>query len=267
MTPVREIQGGAIRVAVGSALVAALKSESQTFVAYVNFDTVLDNDWLIAFQNEANSGAESWSSFGKENGKLRFFPGGEGGEPPAKVWGLAVATWDQSASAWKFYFYDFSKNELKALGSGTNAMTWFGIEPKHIQFGLWNGTEEFNGKYAAAAIFGGKALSAGEIEALAKAETVADWAASEPTALWIFDQKGSGEHVVDEMGHGADQGGIAQGTTLYVEATLPLPLRVPEAPEEHPGAEAPTFVGAKTDTGLEAAKRYVKTDVGLVEIT
>lgn len=266
MTHVREIQSGSIRVALGSALEAALKGKSQTLISYVRFDEGGGTDWLIAFQNESNVGAESWSSFGKESNNLRYYPGGRGGSPAGAVWGLAVATFNGSTC--KFYFYNLATSTLVELGSELFAgLNWSGV-PARVQFGQWNGTEQFNGKYAAAAIFGGKAMTAEEIKTLAGMKSVESWATLEPTALWIFDQAGSGEKVTDLMGHGADQGEITQSTTSYVEATLPLPLRDSEVePEEHPGAEKPAFVGVKTEAGLEAVKRYVKTEAGLEEIT
>lgn len=273
MSHVREIEAGAIRVALGSALNGALKGKSQTFVSYVKFDSGSGTDWLVAFQNESNGGAESWSSFGKESGALRFFPGGSGTTPNGGVWGLAVATWNQETSTFAFYFYNFVTEILEELGTGSNSMSWSGTPPARVQFGLWNGSEEFHGKYAACAIFGGKAMTKTEIKALAASKSVEAWAALEPTALWIFDQKGSGEKVVDLMGHGADQGAIPQGETTYVESTLPLVLREGEEgggepePEKNPGAEKPTLVAVKTEAGLEAVKRYVKTESGLVEIT
>lgn len=275
MTHVREIEGGAIRVAFGSALGAVLKGHDQTFVSYVRFDSAGGTDWLISFANEVFGNAESWSSFGKESSDLRFYPGGQGESPPGDKWGLAVATWKQSTDTFHFYFYNFETHELESLGTGTfgGGLTWGEPDPKRIQFGLWNASEEFNGKYAGAAIFG-KTLSAAEIEALAAASSVEAWASSSPTALWIFDQKESSEKVTDLMGHGADEGSITQGSTSYVniESGLPLPLREGEEPGEEegsepkPGAAAPTFVGVKTETGLEPATRYVKTESGLVEL-
>lgn len=271
MTQVRELQGGAIRVAFGTALGAALKAHDQTFVSYVRFDSGGGTDWLISFANEALNNSENYSSLGKEGSDLRFYPGPQGLTPPGGKWGLAVATWKQSTTTYHFYFYNLETHELESLGTGTfGGLTWGEPDPKRIQFGLWNSSEEFNGKYAGAAIFN-KALSGSEIEALATAESVEAWASSGPTALWIFDQKESSEKVTDLMGHGADQGSITQGSTSYVniEAGLPLPLRVGEeagGEEPNPGAEEPTFVGVKTETGLEAATRYVKTEGGLIEV-
>lgn len=276
MTFVREFKTpGAIRVAFGSALGAALKGHDQSLISYVRFDEAAGIDWLIAFEDEANDNAENWSSFGKEGGggNLAWYPGAQGLSPAGGVWGLAVATWKQSTAAYHFYFYNFNTLELESLGTGTFTLAWGATNPKRVQFGLWDAFEEFNGRYAGAAIFG-KALSAGEIEALAKAKSLEAWASSGPAALWIFDQEGSGEKVTDLMGHGADQGSIPQGgSTNYLEVAggLPLPLREgeeagEEEPEEHPGAEAPTFVGVKTESGLEPVTRYVKTEAGLVEV-
>lgn len=275
MTHVREIEGGAIRVAFGSALGAALKGHDQTLVSYVRFDSGGGTDWLISFGNEAMNNAEAYSSLGKESSDLRFYPGPQGLAPPGGKWGLAVATWKQSTDTYHFYFYNLETHELETLGTGTfgGGLTWGEPDPKRIQFGLWNSSEEFNGKYASAAIFD-RTLSSAEIEALAAASSVEAWASSEPTALWIFDQEESSEKVSDLMGHGADEGSITQGSTSYVnvESGLPLPLREGEEPGEEessepkPGAEAPTYVGVKTETGLEAATRYVKTESGLVEL-
>lgn len=269
MAHVRKIEGGAIKVAFGSALGAALKAHDQTIVSYVNFDAGGGTDWLLAFTNEAGSSPGNWSSFGKEGGGFRYFPGPAGGGAPGEVWGLAVATWKQSTNTAHFYFYNFLTNELEALGSEVfgGGLTWTEPDPKRIEFGLWGGSEEFNGRYAAAAIFD-KTLSSGEIEALAKAKSVEAWASSEPTALWIFDQKEESEKVADLMGHGADQGSIAQAETSYVSAAVPLPLREGEeggGGEKKPGAAAPTFVGVKTETGLEPVDRYVMIEPGVLQ--
>lgn len=226
------------RVALGSAIAAALHTHDHTFVSYVRFEPgeLPDGD-LIGFRGSA-PGGDVWTRFStgsKEKGEPLIFsppaPGMISADPlPGFVWGLGIGTWDQAAGAYHFYFYNLQSHELEDLGGGETGEgpIWEEEDPELVQFG------RFEGKYAAAAIFG-KTLTPSEIASLAKAGSVEAWASRGPAALWIFDQKEDSEKITDLTGNGADQGELAKGVfTSYVEIEggLPqLPLREGEEPE------------------------------------
>lgn len=215
--PVRNYAGGGVvRVGLGSSDVVA----PYTFVALVRFGASAD-EWLIARTNEVHLGASEWESLGKE-GKIRFYPaaGGKASfEPEANKWYLVVGTKASGSSKAKFYIYDFTAKSW-FVGESESAFTDIHTgTPAEIQFGRYNGSEQFAGRYAAAAIFN-KVLSEAEAKELIEG-SIEGWLSKAPVGLWMFNQALVTEEVKDLTGHGANQSSREATTVLEEEPPIP----------------------------------------------
>ncbi|HET7443274.1 MAG TPA: hypothetical protein VFJ57_01305 [Solirubrobacterales bacterium] len=218
--PVRDFAaGGVVRTAVG----AANPSGALTMVALVKFkDTT---DWMIARQASSHVSAGTWAAMGLEGTILRLYPGGDAGlTPPTGEWLLVAISKPSGSSAASYHYYRFATTTWAHETDTTPWTAAYGGVPAEIQLGRWNGGEQFNGRYAAAAVYG-SALSQGAVEALVTASSIEDWLAGTPLALWTFHQASVEEGVADLTGNGADQISI-EGTTV-AEEEPPIPYFPP----------------------------------------
>jgi hypothetical protein len=225
--PVRDFSaGGVVRTAVGACGV----TPPLTYVSLVRLGLASSAEWLIAFQNASHEGAVNWNSFGVEGSELLTYPGGQTGYNPPRpnIWCLLAVTKATGSNKAVFYIYRYDTKEWIKKES-TGVFTWgFSGTPAEIQFGLWNGTEQFKGRYAAAAIFG-KQLTEAEVKELAEGSSIQSWLTKSPKGLWMFNQPVVTESVPDSTGNGANQSGRV-GTTVFAEEP-PIPYLPPaEAP-------------------------------------
>ena len=219
--PVRSFaDSGVVRTAVGSCNV----SDPFTWVALVRPEEV--TEWLIARQNESHEGAFGWTSFGVEanNPGLYLFPEGgvEGGfNPPRKQWVLLVGVKPDLKTKSTYYVYDFVKKEWIVKESKNTWNSKAEGVPAEIQFGRYNAGEQFQGRYAAAAIFN-KALTEEQVKSLISG-SIEDWLSLTPVGHWMFNQTSVEEEVKDNTGNGANQSSRV-GTTV-TEEEPPIPYK------------------------------------------
>lgn len=182
-------------------------------------------------QNAVHGAAENWNSFGIEATELLSYPNGQSGfaVPRPNVWCFFAVTKATGSNKAIFYVYRYD-TKVWTKKESNNSFTWVfsGTAPAEIQFGRWNGTEQFKGRYAAAAIFG-KQLNEAELKELAEGSSIQSWLTKSPKGLWMFNQPVVTEEVPDSTGNGADQSS-REGTTVFAEEP-PIPyLAAPEAP-------------------------------------
>lgn len=219
-------------------------------MALVNFGAAAGSQWLFAFQNEAHALAEDWTSLGLEAGILRFFPGESDGNPTRGVWILVAATKSTpETSMADFYTYRYDTKAFTHQESAGSFSWMFNGPPAEIQFGRWNSTEQFTGKYAAAAIYG-SVLTGAEIKSMAEGPSVEAWLSKSPKGLWMFNQASTATSVTDATGNGANQISLL-GTSVVAEEP-PIPYT-----GEGGGEESPT-VKIKSGGSVVSAKRFVK---------
>ena len=162
---------------------------------------------------------------GKENGKLRLWPGGTPElTPPNGEWLLVAISKPAGVSKASYHYYRFGAGTWAHQTDASEVAAAYGGVPAEIQLGRWDSGEQFTGKYAAAAVYG-TALSQAAIEALATASAIEDWLAGSPLALWTFHQASVEETVVDLTGNGADE--ISREGTTVAEEEPPIPYFPP----------------------------------------
>lgn len=224
--PVRDFSaGGVVRTAVGSCGI----TPPLTYVSLVRLGTASNSEWLIAMQNASHLGAEAWDSFGVENSELKAYPAGQSSFAPPRpnIWCFMAVTKATGSNKALYYIYRYD-TKVWTKAESLNAFTWaFTGTPAEIQFGRWDGTEQFKGRYAAAAIFGSQ-LSEAELKALAEGSDISSWLTKSPKGLWMFNQASTGESVPDSTGNGANQSSLV-GTTVFAEEP-PIPYVAVEAP-------------------------------------
>ena len=224
--PVRDFAaGGVIRTAVGSGDTPG----ALTYVALVKL--VAGTEWMIA----RHPSAGAWSSMGRETAKLRLYPGDNSpSEPPSGVWLLCAISKTAGSSKARYSYYNFTTETWTHKESVSAFTATYGGVPAEIHLGQWNGTEQFNGRYAAAMIFG-KALSQAEVEALVAVEFQTDWLALGPLALWQLGQASVEEIVEDITGNGADE--VSRTGTTVAEEEPPIPYEAePTISPPRPGS-------------------------------
>ncbi|HUB99256.1 MAG TPA: hypothetical protein VMS11_05475 [Solirubrobacterales bacterium] len=218
--PVRDFAaGGVVRTAVG----AANPSGAFTMVALVKFkDTT---DWMIARQNASHTAAETWAAMGLEGTILRLYPGGDAGlTPPTGEWLLVAISKPSGSSQASYHYYRFATTTWAHETDTTAWTAAYGGAAGEIQLGRWNAGEQFNGRYAAAAVYG-TALSQAAVEALVGVSSIEAWLSTSPLALWTFSQASLSETVTDLTGNGANQTSY-EGTTV-AEEEPPIPYFPP----------------------------------------
>lgn len=251
--------GGAIRTLIGSCDTTG----PFTWVGYMRF-TEASTGWIIARQDSGFSGASNWTSLGREGGQLVGYPSVSSGiNPPNSKWVLVVMTKEEAGSSpFVFYYYNFATKAWTKVETPATATNHTGT-PTRLQFGKWNGGEQFNGLYAAAAIFESY-FTPTEVHALAEVSFVEDWLTMTPAGLWIFDQEAANKEVVDLTGNGADGSEEMQLTasgTSATEVLLPLAYREGEETGEEEGEEPPPSehtVKVKVGGSVVTANRWVK---------
>lgn len=91
---------------------------------------------------------------------------------------------------------------------------------EEIRLGQWGTSEQFEGLYAASAMYD-KVLTQAEIEELATAPSLEAWLSKGPVGMWMFNQSSTAEPVQDITGKGANQTELLGTTVENVEPPIP----------------------------------------------
>lgn len=202
-----------------------------TYVGLMKFGASETSQWVIARNTAGHAEANQFSSLGREP-DLHWYPSGQNAAtftPPNNEWVIVVATKTAGSTKAKYWYYRFSTGLWASSESSAAFTSLRNVVPVEFQLGRWNGvgSEQFTGRYAAAAVFN-YSLSEAEVKALATATSIQGWLAigTGPKALWTFNQNLVTEEVKDLTGGGANE--ISrEGTTVAAEEP-PIPYGGPE---------------------------------------
>jgi hypothetical protein len=242
--PVRDYSdNGVVRTAVGAS------DPTGAFSVAVLVKLGVNQEWLWARNSSTIIHAPNWTSFGCESSNLRFYPSNSvSPNPPRGEWILIVGACPAGTARRKYFIYRFGSEQwIVQEDAGTASAPVHIGTPDLIQLGRWNSGEQFDGRYAACAVFTGE-LTKSDAEDLI-AGSIEDWLTKEPLGLWMFNQESVEEEVVDSTGNGADQ--VSRVGTTVAEEDPPIPYG-------EGGGASPAGVKMKVGGVLVAAKRWIK---------
>lgn len=220
--PVRDFTaGGVVRVAPG----LANPSGAYSFLALVKLPAADVTNWFIARQNASHENGGNWESLGHEGGILHSYPGDRSElEPPLNEYLIVGASKPAGETKAIYFYYRVATKEWAFFETEEAWEAAYGGVPAEIQLGRWNGSEQFNGLYAAAAVLD-YAISKRHVEELGRMLSVTEWKIWLPKALWLFNQAVVTEEVKDITGGGANQ--ISREATTVKAEEPPIPYVTP----------------------------------------
>jgi hypothetical protein len=125
-------------------------------------------------------------------------------------WMLVAATKAAGGNPVVHYRYQYSSDSWSSESVGTSIADASAADG--VSLGAPpSGASRLQGDLAAAAVFPGRVLTAGELTSLPY--SFASWLALQPGAMWVLDQQDVGQSVVDWTGGGANQTAIT-GTSV-----------------------------------------------------
>jgi hypothetical protein len=202
--PVRNFDGVDDQVRV-RATAATNVTGAVTMVALVRPDVIGERD-LISLHSSGGAGT-GYDLALAPSGAITLYNGSSSrtsatGLVAASQWALIAVTKASGTATPRFhvYRYDLSSwthaNASGTLGNGGS------VSGGTIRMGAWEDGYEFDGRYAAAALYP-TALSDMAVETLD--DSYANWLTAAPAGMWILNQVHVTHPVLDETGGGADE--------------------------------------------------------------
>jgi len=242
--PVRKfVEPARVRCAVGA---CALK-EAVSFIALAQLQNTTVGSFVSGAKS-TGSGGGSFYDFQVEVSQLEIYKGapsrGLTTTGLANVWCVFAATKVSGTAKAKLYIYRFDTKTWQ-IGEGAGEIANPTEAAEEIRLGQWNSTENFQGLYAASAMYN-KVLTQAEIEELATASSLQSWLKKGPVGMWMFNQPSTAESVLDITGNGANQTELVGTTVEGVEPPIPYFTGVIPLQSSAGVASATATLSAKT---------------------
>jgi hypothetical protein len=252
--PVRKFEGAArVKCAVGA---CALK-EAVSFLALAR----LKNTVVGSFVSGAKAGGSlpgSFYDFQVEGSLLEIYKNGGSRALSTtglgEVWCVFAATKVNGTAKAQLHIYRLD-TKTWMHGEGAEAITSPTELAEEIRLGQWGTTEQFEGLYAASAMYN-KVLTQAEIEELATATSLQVWLKRGPVGMWMFNQASTAEAVQDITGNGANQTELVGTTVENVEPPIPYFAGIVPLQASTGVAGGTAALSAKTTITLGAAAGF-----------